>query len=265
MSNEKGTITLKQLNDAANEAIAFEKAKTAEIDALGPRRKKAEANLADTEQALAEAVVSTETGDVIERDHATLRQERTTEIGTAAADKRKANTAKIDAAIKAKEAERVAYLEALEVAKAATPILEGRVAKARRHLSNEVEAINKTVQQCEEAISAKWADLTHATLRFAMGTEQRAKAAKVVSRHFELAMQARYEAFKPAWAESAIDDRQWQGDVSERYCREVQRLEALGLPPVTERSKPEVWQAQNPTGWHEREAGIYDGHGRKVG
>jgi hypothetical protein len=269
-------MNFKELTAVRERVIPATLAEQKKIDALGPRRRKAEALLAEQEKALSDAKLSTDIGVNIECDLEALRNERKRELGLAHADGRKANTEKIDASIKTRERERAAYLDKLEGATAATKIIEGRVAEARVHLKDEVDAINKLASAGYAAIASLKQELAIAAVKYGINVSVSAGVSEVVGQHFDpldyrtrrssSIRDAALDTFKNReyhlHAEPLRDDE----SIREMEADELQRLASLGLPANNERRvESYLGPAQFAPGYRPRTHGIYDDAGRQVG
>ncbi|WP_321855560.1 hypothetical protein [Paraburkholderia tropica] len=209
-------MSFDQLSRHRDQVGRFEAGRQADIKALAERRKRADADLARCQAKLSRDSVTAEDGARLEAELVSLKAKRTNEVGMAHADGRKANTAKIDKEIKAKQDEIAAYHERAEAARAALPILEDRLAAARQRHASEVAAINEEVEAAYNAIASKWDELGAALGGYLARVRERVEAYKGVSTRY-LPVDLRGNV-RP------------QGAAYEQCAAEMARLASLGLP-----------------------------------
>jgi hypothetical protein len=219
-------MTFDQISFHRKQMLAFEEAQKEGIAALAVRRGQADADLASVEAKLSRDTVTTEEGARLEAELAILQAQRTNEIGTAHADGRKANTAKTDKAIKAKEDEIAAYRERLEAAQAARPILEERLAAARKRHASDVATINEEMVTNKDATAREKHALADALESYARLVRQSASADEMVANRFRPADRRNDETGWHASAEAAADN----SAARTRRDAELTRLASIGLP-----------------------------------
>jgi hypothetical protein len=260
-------MTTYEMMAAARERTnAFVKSKRAELDALGPRRKRAEAKVATLEKKRAEVGKANDDCDDLDEALANLQQRRTKELGLAHIEDRRPALGVIDREITKKTEQRAATVERIEATRAATEIVEEQLADARAFLASEVKAINEMMSEGRRAISAAESEYEAVVLRYAATISAAAQASLIVARHFEPYRDARYEWYLPSyyvWADSG----EWTYAVKQRYAEEVARLAVIGLPKSDEAVRRSGYYegVQMPTRDVQRRAGTYDARGNCIG
>ncbi|WOD19416.1 hypothetical protein [Paraburkholderia kirstenboschensis] len=178
------TVTISELTKA-NEAVADFSEKThAEIAKLGKRRAKVAAPvrklLSDLERVRAAIGKSAGIAEEIEA----LSEQRREEIGTAFAEARPANTTRLDAEIRKKEAALAVARTEDEAADAALPLIEQRLELARIAAVAEAGQIDAEVGRLLKAVTESENRLIDEAIRFVCERAKRAAAYEDAANHF---------------------------------------------------------------------------------
>ncbi|RKT24448.1 hypothetical protein B0G69_0115 [Paraburkholderia sp. RAU2J] len=248
------TATISELTKA-NEAVADLSEKThAEIAKLGKRRVKVAAPVRKLQSDLERVRAAIGKSAGIVEDIAALKAQRRKEAGTAFAEERPADTTRLDAEIRKKEAALAVARTEDEAAQAALPLIKQRLEQARIAAVAEAEQIDAAVARLLKTVTESENHLIDEAIRFVCERARRAAAYEDAASHFSVeaedvrdwptsnyAVWAALDSnrFRPLRGDG-FDDRilpDWKADRDML----IKKIEAAGVPSIPRGMKANRW------------------------